>query len=250
MKDQAMIDYTKTVVQEKKYDEGLRSYILKIYNYMACALCLSGIMGFASLKFPPLSNMLYNFAPGGEFIGNTTFGTLIAFAPIILSFYFIFRVHHISVEKARLIFWIYAGLMGISLSYLGIIFDVYSVMKSFFITASVFGVTSIYGHYTKRDLTNFGSFLIMGLIGIILISLVNLILRSPAIDFAISFLGVGIFIGLIAWDTQKIKNIYYSVGGESALAQRMAIVGAFTLYLDFINLFIHILRFFGNSRNN
>ncbi len=245
-----MIDYTKDISKnQKSYDDGLRSYILKIYNYMAVALCISGLMGFLALSFYPLTNLLYQ-VESGRIVGTSFIGAVVFLSPLILSIYFMFNIGKIQLKTAQVLFWVYAALLGTSLSHIGLLYSIESILRTFFITASVFAATSIYGHQTKKDLTNLGSFLMMGLIGIIVASLVNLFFKSSAIDFAVSFIGVFIFIGLIAWDTQKLKQIYrssYNVSSE--MAEKMAIVGAFSLYLDFINLFLHLLRFFGSSKD-
>jgi uncharacterized protein len=243
-----MIDYTKAFAKEKSgFDEGLRNYMLKIYNYMALALVVTGAMAYGTLNFPPLMNLMFNIGPGGEFMGVTGIGKLITFAPLAIAIFFFVRINNLSVSTAQTTFWVYAALMGMSLSYLGLIYTGQSLAKTFFITSSVFGAMSLYGYTTKKDLTSMGSFLVMGLIGLIIVSVVNIFLNSPAIHFATSLIGVGIFTGLIAWDTQNLKRIYYSAGGGEN-GERMAIVGAFSLYLDFINLFIHLLRLIGDRK--
>ena len=166
---------------------------------------------------------------------------------IRIAIFFFMGIGRMRVQTAMTLFWVYAAAMGLSLSHLGLVYTGQSLAKTFFISSSVFGAMSIYGYTTKRDLTSMGSFLVMGLIGLIVVSLVNLFLRSPAIEYATSFLGVAIFMGLTAWDTQKLKAMYYQTGGGE-IGQKMAIVGAFTLYLDFINLFLYLLRFFGDRR--
>jgi len=204
-----MIDYTKSFTQGKKiFDDGLRSYMLRIYNFMAIGLLVTGSFAFATLNFPPLANLMFNLGPNGEFLGTTGFGMLMSFAPLGIAIYFFMGIGKMSVNTAQTLFWVYAGVMGVSLSYLGLIYTGQSLARTFFICASVFGAMSIYGYTTKRDLTSMGSFLVMGLIGIIVVSLVNMFLQSPAIDFATSFIGIAIFMGLIAWDTQKLKTMY------------------------------------------
>ncbi len=243
-----MIDYTKSFVKDKGgFDEGLRNYMLKIYNFMAMGLVVTGIFAFSTLNFPPLAALMFNIGPNGEFIGTSGLGMLISFAPLGIAIYFFMGLGRMSVNTAQTLFWVYAAVMGMSLSYLGLVYTGQSLARTFFICASVFGAMSIYGYTTKTDLTSMGSFLIMGLIGIIVVSLVNIFLRSPAIDFATSFIGIAIFMGLTAWDTQKLKTIYYNSGGGE-MGQKMAVLGAFTLYLDFINLFLYMLRFFGDRK--
>ncbi|MCE2731318.1 MAG: Bax inhibitor-1/YccA family protein [Rickettsiaceae bacterium] len=243
-----MIDYTKSFVKDKgSFDEGLRNYMLKIYNFMAIGLLVTGVFAFSTLNFPPLASLMFNIGPNGEFMGTSGLGMLISFAPLGIAIYFFMGLGRMSVNTAQTLFWGYAAVMGMSLSYLGIVYTGQSLARTFFICASVFGAMSLYGYSTKSDLTSMGSFLIMGLIGLIVVSLVNIFLRSPAIDFATSFIGIAIFMGLTAWDTQKLKTIYYSSGGGE-MGQKMAVMGAFTLYLDFINLFLYMLRFFGDRK--
>jgi len=243
-----MIDYTKSFVKDKgSFDEGLRNYMLKIYNFMAIGLLVTGVFAFSTLNFPPLASLMFNIGPNGEFMGTSGLGMLISFAPLGIAIYFFMGLGRMSVNTAQTLFWVYAAVMGMSLSYLGLVYTGQSLARTFFICASVFGAMSLYGYSTKSDLTSMGSFLIMGLIGLIVVSLVNIFLRSPAIDFATSFIGIAIFMGLTAWDTQKLKTIYYSSGGGE-MGQKMAVIGAFTLYLDFINLFLYMLRFFGDRK--
>lgn len=243
-----MIDYTKSFVKDKgSFDEGLRNYMLKIYNFMAIGLLVTGVFAFSTLNFPPLASLMFNIGPNGEFMETSGLGMLISFAPLGIATYFFMGLGRMSVNTAQTLFWVYAAVMGMSLSYLGLVYTGQSLARTFFICASIFGAMSLYGYSTKSDLTSMGSFLIMGLIGLIVVSLVNIFLRSPAIDFATSFIGIAIFMGLTAWDTQKLKTIYYSSGGGE-MGQKMAIMGAFTLYLDFINLFLYMLRFFGDRK--
>ena len=243
-----MIDYTKSFVKDTgSFDEGLRNYMLKIYNFMAIGLLVTGVFAFSTLNFPPLASLMFNIGPNGEFMGTSGLGMLISFAPLGIAIYFFMGLGRMSINTAQTLFWVYAAVMGMSLSYLGLVYTGQSLARTFFICASVFGAMSLYGYTTKTDLTSMGSFLIMGLIGIIVVSLVNIFLRSPAIDFATSFIGIAIFMGLTAWDTQKLKTIYYSSGGGE-MGQKMAVMGAFTLYLDFINLFLYMLRFFGDRK--
>jgi FtsH-binding integral membrane protein len=247
-----MIDYTTGFAtaqkQQKTYDHGLREYFLKIYNYMALALVVTGLFAVATLSFAPLSNLLFNISPSGHFLGNTGFGTLMMFAPLGIAVYFFMGFGRMNVQTAQTLFWVYAAVTGMSLASLGLIYTGESIARTFFICASLFGGMSIYGYSTNRDLTSMGSFMVMGLMGIILVSLVNMFFRSPAIEFATSLLGVIIFTGLIAWDTQKIKSMYYASGGGE-LGQKVSIMAAFTLYLDFLNLFLYLLRFFGNRKD-
>lgn len=232
----------------KSMDEGLRKYMLSIYNYMASALVVTGLAAYLTMNFEPLTNLMFRFNEFGYLVGHTGIGTLIMWSPLIIAIYFFMGAGTMSVERSQKILWAYAALTGMSLSSLGFIYTGESIARTFFITSSVFGGMSIYGYTTKRDLTSMGSFLVMGMIGLLIATIVNMFMQSPAIQFALSILGVAIFMGMVAWDTQKMKSIYYSVGGGE-MGQRMAVVGAFSLYLDFINLFLYLLRFFGDRRS-
>ncbi len=244
-----MIDYTKSIsATQKNYDEGLRSYLLGIYNYMGLALLLTGVAAYATLSFPPLTNLMFNVGQNGQ-MGVTGLGMVVQFAPIGIALYFFTGMGRMTVKTAQLLFWVYAALTGMSLSSLGLVYTGESIARTFFICASVFGAMSIYGYTTKRDLTAIGSFLVMGLFGLVVVSLVNMFLQSQAVSFATSLIGIAVFIGLIAWDTQKLKGMYYAYAGSGEMAQKTAVMGAFILYLDFINLFLHMLRFFGNRRD-
>lgn len=233
--------------QSVAFDAGLRTWMLKVYNYMASALILTGVVAyFASGSEAFLGLMFHQTANGG--MGLSIFGWLVMLAPLGMVLYLSARLGSMSVQAAQTTFWVYAGVMGLSLSFIFLAYTGESIARTFFVTAGTFGAMSIVGYTTKRDLTAFGSFLIMGLIGIILASLVNIFVQSSGMAFVISILGVLIFTGLIAYDTQKLKHIYYSVGGNSEMGQKTAIMGALNLYMDFINLFIYLLRFMGNRR--
>ena len=170
-------------------------------------------------------------------------------SPLAIVFYMSFGAAKISTSRAQTLFWIFCILMGASLTYLFVIFTGLSITRVFFITAGTFGAMSIYGYTTKRDLTKLGSFCMMGLFGIIIASLVNIFTKSTMTYYVISYIGVLVFIGLTAYDTQKIKNMYLmSQGNSAATLSKQAIYGALTLYLDFINLFIFLLRIFGQRR--
>ena len=235
----------KTVVME----EGLRAYMLKVYNYMATGVLLTGVVALLTFKMSVVTE-------GGSIVALTEIGNeiylsglkwIIMLAPLGIVFYMSFGINKMSSSKAQTVFWIFAGLMGLSLSSILLVYTGLSVTRVFFITSATFGAMSIYGYTTKRDLTKFGSFLMMGLIGIIIASLVNIFLKSSMMYFVISILGVLIFVGLTAYDTQKIKNMYVASDSGEVIGKK-AIMGALTLYLDFINLFIMLLRLFGQRR--
>ena len=241
---------TRSSASEAIIDEGLRAYMLKVYNYMGSGVLLTGVIALMFFKMAVVTS------DGGEIIGLTNFGNsiynsglkwVIMLAPLAVVFYMSFGIAKMSAAKAQTTFWVFAALMGASLSSIFLMYTGASITRVFFITAGTFGAMSIYGYTTKRDLTKLGSFLMMGLFGIIIASVVNIFMKSTMMDFVISILGVLIFVGLTAYDTQKIKNMYMaSDSGE--LMGKKAVMGALTLYLDFINLFIMLLRLFGQRR--
>ncbi len=240
---------TRSSVSEAIIDQGLRAYMLKVYNYMASGVLLTGFIALGFFKMAVVTD-------GSQIIGLTSFGNtiyasglkwVIMLAPLAVVFYMSFGISKMSASKAQTTFWIFAALMGASLSSIFLLYTGASITRVFFITAGTFGAMSIYGYTTKKDLTKLGSFLMMGLFGIIIASLVNIFMKSSMMYFVISILGVLIFVGLTAYDTQKIKNMYLaSDSGE--LIGKKAVMGALTLYLDFINLFIMLLRLFGQRR--
>jgi FtsH-binding integral membrane protein len=231
-------------------DLGLRAHMLRVYNYMVGALALSGLVAFTVSSSPALLNMFYRsvMTTGGVALQPTILGWVVMLAPIALVFLLSFRVMQMSQAQAQATFWAYAALTGASLASILIVYTGASVAMTFFVTAATFGTMSLWGYTTKRDLTGMGNFLFMGLIGLIIASLANMFFKSGAMNFVISVLGVLIFTGLTAWDTQKIKNTYYQIGGDTAVAGKAAIMGALSLYLDFLNIFLFLLRFMGNRR--
>ena len=231
-------------------DEGLRAYMLKVYNYMATGILLTGIIALLTFKMSVVTN------DSGAIVGLTQIGNalylsglkwVVMLAPLGVVIYMSFGIKKMSASKAQTTFWVFASLMGLSLSSILLIYTGLSVTRVFFICSATFGAMSIYGYTTKRDLTKLGSFLMMGLIGIIIASVVNIFLKSSMMYFVISILGVLIFVGLTAYDTQKIKNMYSS-SDTGELMGKKAVMGALTLYLDFINLFLMLLRLFGQRR--
>lgn len=233
--------------QAAQYDQGLRAYMLQIYNYMAAALVLTGVVALLAGSSPAIMSLFY-VIEGGMIKGMSPLGWIVTLAPIGMVLALGFGMQRMRLQTVQLLFWSYAALMGLSLSSLFLVYTGASIARVFFITASVFGAMSLYGYTTKKDLTGMGSFLIMGLIGVIIASLVNMFLKSSGLQFALSILGTLIFVGLTAYDTQKIKHMYYEIGGLGEAASKIAIFGALTLYMDFINLFVHLLRFFGDRR--
>jgi len=218
-------------------DQGLRAHMLKVYNYMASGLALTGIVAM--------------FTANSETLMQTIFGTplqwVVMLAPLGFVMVLSFGINKLSTQAAQGLFWAFAVVMGLSISSIFLIYTGTSIARVFFISSSMFAGMSLYGYTTKRDLSGFGSFLMMGLIGLIIASVVNIFLQSSALEFVISAAGVLIFVGLTAYDTQKIKSIY-NAADDHTVATKKAIMGALTLYLDFINLFLMMLRLFGDRR--
>ena len=240
--------FTKTVDQSA-IDEGLRAYMLKVYNYMTTGLVLTG---FIAYFFGKASVEAY--VPGGVIltpVGNMLFNSGLSFvimlAPLGFVFYLSARINKMSTASAQITFWLFASIMGLSLASIFVQFTHSSIARVFFITAGTFGAMSLYGYTTKRDLTKLGGFLFMGLIGIIIASIVNIFFQSGMMAFVISVIGVLVFVGLTAYDTQNIKNMYYE-GDSEEIGSKKALMGALKLYLDFINLFILLLQLFGQRR--
>jgi FtsH-binding integral membrane protein len=235
-------------------DEGLRAYMIRVYNLMAIGLAITGLAALGTVMLATTTDPAAAVATLGNGkmltnLGVALYGSplrwVVMLAPLAFVFYLSFRVHTMSVSAAQTAFWAFAAVMGISLSSIFLIYTSGSIVQTFFITATAFGALSLWGYTTKRDLTGMGTFLFMGLIGLIVAMVVNIFLASPAIQFAISAIGVLIFSGLTAYDTQKIKEMYFE-GDDVLVSGRKAIMGALTLYLDFINLFTFLLQFLGN----
>ncbi len=234
-----MIDknFSTTAKTGAQVDVGLRNYMLRVYNYMATGLGLTGLTAYFVAITPSLFNAIY----------GTPLYWVVALAPLGFVFYLSARLHKISFSKAQTMFWLFAGVMGLSMAYIFIAFTGASIARVFFITAGTFAGMSLYGYTTKKDLSGWGSFLFMGLIGIIIASIVNIFLKSPMLYYVISWIGVLVFVGLTAYDTQRIKEIYYA-SDTAEISGKKAIMGALKLYLDFINLFIMLLHLFGQRR--
>jgi FtsH-binding integral membrane protein len=231
-------------------DEGLRSYMLRVYNYMGLGLVVTGLVAYFvyTASFVEEGGRILGLTALGETLYGSPLQWVIMLAPLAFVLVLSFGITKLSVPVTQILFWAFAAVMGLSLSSIFAIYTGGSIAKVFFISAGTFGAMSLYGYTTKRDLTQIGSFLIMGLIGIIIASVVNIFLASSALSFAISIVGVLVFVGLTAWDTQKIKESY-NVGFGADVLAKGAIMGALSLYLDFINLFLMLLRLFGNQRN-
>ena len=227
-------------------DEGLRAYMLRVYNYMASGLLVTGAIAYASANTPAILSLLYARGADGV-VQPTILAWLAMLSPLAFVLVLSFGIHKLKASTAQALFWLFAGVMGLSLTHLFLVFTGASIARVFFITAGTFGAMSLYGYTTKRDLTGWGSFLFMGLIGVIIAMVVNMFIASATLDFAISGIGVLVFVGLTAYDTQKIKN-EYNEADSSEIASKKAIMGALRLYLDFINLFLMLLHLFGNQR--
>jgi len=232
-------------------DAGLRAHMIRVYNYMAGALVITGLVAFFAFKAAVIQD------DNGAIVGLTSVGDVL-FGGITQIVLFVatlgivgfisFRISHIAVGTALGLFLAYSAILGLFLSTIFMVYTQSSIAQVFFITAATFGVTSLWGYTTKRDLTGMGSFLFMGLIGIIIASLVGIFWHSSALQFAISIIGVVVFTGLTAYDTQKIKDLY-TVNDDGTIAGRKAVMGALSLYLDFVNLFLMLLRLFGSNRS-
>ncbi len=229
-------------------DQGLRSYMLSVYNYMASGVALTGVVAYVVYAMSVVETgaglQLTEF---GNIMFNSPFKWVVILAPLAMVFVLSMGIQKMSLGAAQAAFWGFSALMGASMASIFLVYAHASIAQVFFITAASFGALSLWGYTTSRDLSGWGSFLFMGLIGIILASLVNLFLGSSALQFAISVIGVLIFAGLTAYDTQQIKEMYYE-GDSTAVAGRKAIMGALRLYLDFINLFMMLLSLFGDRR--
>ena len=229
--------------QASQIDVGLRAYMLGVYNHMTTALAITGFfaLGLSFLVGPSV----YELTSFGQTLYGGPLKWVVMLAPLAMVFYISAKLNSISASKARNLFYIYSGLMGLSLSSLLLVYTNESVVRVFFITSAAFASLSIYGYTTKKNLSAFGSFLIMGVFGLIIASIVNIFLASSGLAFIISILGVLIFAGLTAYDTQKIKNMYLA-GDDMEVSGKKSVMGALTLYLDFILMFQFLLMFLGN----
>jgi FtsH-binding integral membrane protein len=231
-------------------DAGLRAYMLRVYNWMASGLVLTGLVAFAIFSVPALHALFYTqqMNAAGEMVQVPTILSYIAiFAPLAFVMVLSFGVNRLSTQAAQTLFWVFCAAMGASLTTIFMVYTASSIGAVFFVTAGTFAATSLYGYTTGRDLTSMGSFMMMGLFGIIIASLVNLFLHSPALQFALSIIGVFVFVGLTAYDTQRIKADYVQFGSSYGIemAGKRSVYDALQLYLNFINLFLFLLQLFG-----
>jgi uncharacterized protein len=235
-------------------DEGLRAYMMRVYNTMGLGLAVTGATALGAATVATTNDAATAVATLGNGVMLTSFGAaiylsplkwLIMLAPLAAVFFLSFRINKMSLAAATTTFWVYAAILGVSLSSIFLVYTGASITQTFFVTAASFGALSLYGYTTKRDLTAMGSFLFMGLIGLIIASVVNIFLQAGWLQFVISAAGVLIFAGLTAYDTQDIKNMYYEADDSDSMGKK-ALMGALRLYLDFINMFMFLLQFLGN----
>jgi len=241
--------YARTVPVDRadmSVDVGLRSFMLGVYNKMALGLVLSAALAWVTSSFPPVRDMLFTVANGR--VGYSILGMVVAFAPLAVLLFSSFAMKNQTPKTASITYWTVVSLIGASLGVLALRYTGTSIASTFLITATAFGGLSLFGYTTKRDLTGFGSFLIMGVIGLVIAMVVNIFLQNTMMHFIISVLGVFIFAGLTAYDTQRLKMQYYELGGDQAAMGVATSYGALSLYLDFINMFQFLLALFGDRR--
>lgn len=236
-----MVNYRKpqtaAISDQQAYDEGLRQQMLRVYNYMTAGLGISGLIAFLTSSSPALMNAIF----------GTPLQWVVMLAPLGFVFFLSFKIQDMSASKAQTLFWAFCAVMGVSIAWIFMVYTGGSIVRVFFISSGMFAATSLYGYTTKKDLTSMGTFMMMGLFGIIIASIVNIFMQSNGLAFAISLLGVVIFIGLTAWDTQRIKEMYNESYGSEA-NEKVAIMGALNLYLNFLNMFLFLLRLLGDRK--
>ena len=242
-------DYARSIPTDRadmSVDAGLRSFMLGVYNKMALGLVLSAALAFLTSSFPPVRDLMFTVANGR--VGYSILGMVVAFAPLAVLLFSGFAMRNQSPRTASIVYWTVVSLIGASMGVLALRYTGTSIASTFLITATAFGGLSLFGYTTKKDLSGVGSFLIMGVWGLLIASLVNIFLQSSMMQFIISILGVLIFAGLTAYDTQRLKMTYYELGGNQAAMGVATSYGALSLYLDFINMFQFLLALFGDRR--
>lgn len=225
-----------TAANRAAYDESLRNFMLHVYNYMTVALAISGLFALGISMSPTVTALIW----------GTPLKWVAVFAPLGMSLAFMFMVQNISSTAAKYFLFAFAAAMGVSLSSIFIVYKMGSIAQVFFITAATFGSASLYGYTTKKDLTSFGSFLIMGALGLVIASVVNIFLASSMLSFVVSCLAVLIFTGLTAYDTQQLKSVFDDTSGEER--EKAGVIGALNLYLNFINIFISLIQLLGEKK--
>jgi uncharacterized protein len=229
-------------------DAGLRAYMIRVYNYMAAGVALTGLVAWLTFSAAVVQTGAgLQLTAFGQAVFQGPLMWVLVLAPLGLVFAISFGINRMQPATALMLFFVYAGLLGLSLASIFLIYTGTSITRVFFISAATFGALSLWGYTTKRDLSGVGSFMFMGLIGIIIASLINIFLRSSGLDWAISVIGVVVFAGLTGWDTQRIKEMYDPMD-DGTIGGRKAVMGALSLYLDFINLFLMLLRLMGDRR--
>jgi uncharacterized protein len=229
-------------------DTGLRAHMIRVYNYMAAGVALTGLVAWLTFSAAVTdAGGSLQLTPFGHLIFQSPLMWVLVLAPLGLVFWLSFGINRLSASAALALFFVYAGLLGLSLGSIFLVYTGASITRVFFISAATFGALSLWGYTTQRDLSGMGAFMFMGLIGIVIASLVNIFLHSTGLDWAISVIGVIVFAGLTGWDTQRIKEMY-SAMDDGTVAGRKAVMGALSLYLDFINLFMMLLRLMGDRR--
>ena len=242
-------DYARSIPADRadmSVDVGLRSFMLGVYNKMALGLVLSAALAFLTSSFPPVRDLMFTVVNGR--VGYSILGMIVAFAPLGVLLFSGFAMKNQSPKTASIVYWTVVSLIGASMGVLALRYTGTSIASTFLITATAFGGLSLFGYTTKKDLSGMGSFLIMGVIGLLIAGLVNIFLQSSMMQFIISILGVLIFAGLTAYDTQRLKMQYYELGGNQAAMGVATSYGALSLYLDFINMFQFLLALFGDRR--
>ena len=229
-------------------DAGLRSFMLGVYNKVALGLVVSAALAYATSAVPAIRDLLYVTTPDGRLAGVTVLGMAVQWSPLIAVLIGMFAMRNPSPRSSGLYYWTIVALIGAGLGFIGLLYTGASIASTFLVTAGAFGALSVAGYTTKKDLTGFGSFLMIGLVGLVLASLASFFFHSPALVFVINILGVFIFAGLIAYQTQRLKMSYYALKGDTASLAVQTNFGALSLYLDFINLFLFLLRIFGSRR--
>jgi uncharacterized protein len=229
-------------------DTGLRSFMLGVYNKVALGLVVSAALAYLTGQFEPVQQLLYKVSPDGRLMGFHPLGYVVAFGPLAVMLFGMFGMRNATPRTSGIFYWTIVAMIGASLGAITLVYTGASIASTFLITAAAFGALSLFGYTTKKDLTGFGSFLIVGLIGLILASVVNIFLQSAMMQFIVSVAGVFIFAGLIAFDTQRLKMTYYELGGDQAAMGVATNYGALSLYINFINLFQFLLQLFGDRR--
>lgn len=241
--------YSSTPTVDLAYDEGLRKFMLGVYNKMGLGLVLTGALAWAAANVPAIQQLMFNITADGRFAGYTILGYVITFAPVVILLGAGFVMRNPTVATTTGLYWLVVALIGLSTGANFLVYTGGSIATTFFVTAAAFGALSLFGYTTKKDLSGWGKFLFMAVIGLIIASLVNMFMQSPIFYLLISGAGVLIFSALIAFETQNLKSTYYALGGNEAGMAMATNYGALSLYISFINLFQFLLAFMGVRRD-